>query len=96
MRVLAHSPFRPSVILFGETLSLASDPVGEALYEIGDPAVPALASLLEHSGDSTDRWRAARVLWNIDSPLSRKVMHTTLEHESDPAIKQFTEGKSRQ
>jgi hypothetical protein len=94
IRVLPRSPFKPSVILFGEMLSLDSDPVGEALREIGDPAVPALADLLEHGGDSMDRWRAARILWNIDSPLSHKVMHHDLQNETDPAIKQFTEGKS--
>jgi HEAT repeat protein len=95
VRVLPRSPFKPAVILFGEILSLSSDPVGEALREIGDPAVPALGYLLEHDSNSTDRWRAARILWNIDSPSSRKVMHDDLQHESDRAIRQFTEGKSR-
>ena len=94
IRILPRSPFRPSVILFGEILSLNSDPVGEALREIGDPAVPALAYLLEYDGDSMNRWRAARILWNIDSPLSHKVMHHDLQSETDPAIKRFTEGKS--
>ena len=96
MQVLPRSPFRPSIILFGEMLSLNSDPVGKALFEIGDPAVPALANLLEPSGDAMDRWRAARILWNIDSPASRKVLRDDLQHETDPAIKQFTEGKSQQ
>ena len=96
MEALPRSPFRPSIILFGEMLSLNSDPVGKALFEIGDPAVPALANLLERSGDTMDRWRAARILWNIDSPASRKVLRDDLQHETDPGIKRFTEGKSQQ
>lgn len=95
IRVLPRSPFRPNVILFGEMLSLDTDPVGKALHEIGDPAVPALANVLEHGSDRMDRWRAARILWNIDSPLSQKIMHDDLQHETDPAIKQFTDGRSR-
>jgi HEAT repeat protein len=96
MEALPRSPFRPSIILFGEMLSLNSDPVGKALLEIGDPAIPALANLLERSGDTMDRWRAARILWNIDSPASRKVLRDDLQHETDPGIKRFTEGKSQQ
>jgi len=91
-QVLPRSPFKPS-ILIGSALSLDADAVGRALSEIGDPAVPALANLLER-GDKTTRWRAARILWNIDSPSSRKVMRDDLQHETDPAIKQLTEGKS--
>jgi hypothetical protein len=94
MQVLPRSPFKPS-ILIGSALGLDADAVGKSLCEIGDPAVPALASLLEH-GDKTTRWRAARILWNIDSPSSRKVMRDDLQHETDPEIKQFAEGKSQQ
>jgi HEAT repeat protein len=94
MRVLPRSPFKPS-ILIGSAMSLDADAVGKALCEIGDPAVPALANLLEHA-DKTTRWRAARILWNIDSPSSRKVMREDLQHETDPEIKRFTEGKSQQ
>ncbi len=96
IRALPGSPFKPSVITFGTIMSLEADPVGNALAEIGDSAVPALAVLLQHSGNEMDRWRAARILWNIDSPSSRKVMRDDLQHESDPAIKQLTEGKSQQ
>ncbi len=74
-------------------MRLETDHVGKALSEIGDPAVPALANLLDHS-DQTTRRRVALILWNIDSPSSRRVMHEDLPHETDPAIKQLTEGKS--
>ena len=94
MQVLPRSPFKPS-ILIGSALSLDADAVGRALCEIGDPAIPALANLLEH-GDKTSRWRVARILWNIDSPSSRKVLHDDLQHETDPEIKRFTEGKPQQ
>jgi HEAT repeat protein len=94
MQVLPRSPFKPS-ILIGSALSLDADGVGRALCEIGDPAVPALANHLEH-GDKTMRQRAARILWNIDSPSSRKVLRDDLQHETDPEIKRFTEGKSQQ
>jgi HEAT repeat protein len=94
MQVLPRSPFKPS-ILIGSAFSLDADAVGRALCEIGDPAVPALANLLER-GDKTTRWRAARILWNIDSSSSRKVLRDDLQHETDPEIKRFTEGKSQQ
>jgi len=93
MQVLPGSPFRPSLFTFGTAMRLETDHVGKALSEIGDPAVPALANLLDHS-DQTTRRRVALILWNIDSPSSRRVMHEDLPHETDPAIKQLTEGKS--
>lgn len=94
MQVLPRSPFQPS-ILIGSAMSLDADAVGKALCEIGDPAVPGLANLLEHA-DKTSRRRAARILWNIDSSSSRKVLRDDLQHETDPEIKRFTEGKSQQ
>ena len=82
------------MLLFGQALSLQADPVGQALCDIGDPAVPGLAELLEH-GDKSFRWRVARVLWNFDSASSRKVMREDLQHETDPVIKGLSEGKSQ-
>lgn len=78
---------------FSDDWTLEYDLVGEALREIWDPALPDISDLLER-GDRMTRCRAARILWNIDSAASRKILLDDLEHETDPAIKRLTAGKS--
>jgi len=88
IEVLPKSSDTPSVIVgFADSYTLRNDPVGMALCEIGDSSVPALADLLK-SSDSQTRRRAARVLWNMDSAASRKVLTDHMERETDPGIKQ--------
>jgi len=94
IRVLPTTPFQSPVTMpFADDLTLQYDPVGAALKEMGDTALPEIVKLLEH-GDRTTRIRAARILWNIDSAASRKALRDDLDRETDPVIKKLTAGKS--
>lgn len=94
IRILPTTPFQSPVTMpFADDLTLGYDPVGEALKEIGDVALPEIVKLLERE-DRITRIRAARILWNIDSAASRKALRNDLDHETDPAIKRLTVGKS--
>ena len=88
IEVLPRSSDTPSIIVgFADSSTLRNDTVGKALCEIGDPTVPALADILK-SSDSQTRRRVARILWNMDTAASRKVLMDHMERETDPGIKQ--------
>jgi hypothetical protein len=94
IRVLPRTPFQSAVTMpFADDLTLKYDPVGKALQEIGDAALPEIIKLLNQAGRIT-RIRAARILWNIDTAVSREALRDDLDHETDPAIKRLTVGKS--
>jgi hypothetical protein len=95
VRVLPHSPYKPSILTFGRAQSLDSDPVGKALCVIGDPAVPALARLMASETDHDTRWRAARILRNIDTSSSRTALSEDLKSETDPRIKSLATDNSQ-
>jgi hypothetical protein len=77
---------RQGVLSFAEEQRLDDDPPGKALVEIGDPAIPELARVLQ-SGGRNVRWRATLVLVNNNSPRARQVLREHLESESDPDLK---------
>jgi PBS lyase HEAT-like repeat len=58
-------------------------PAAKALYEIGDPAIPALQRVL-NSGSSGEHARAVRVLCIIHTPKSKAVLQDDLPLETDP------------
>ena len=93
LRVFPRRPTAPGTFLFQDAAINDADPVGRSLSEFGDAVVPALSDLLER-GDKDVRLRTARVLWMIDTPVSRKVLHASLQHETDPAFRAFTKDKS--
>lgn len=93
IKVMPQSPYGSSVITgFADAYSLQGDIVGKALCDIGDASIPELEKLLSNSEKST-RLRAARILWNINSPNSRRVLHAALKSESDPALVIFAKEK---
>ncbi len=77
---------------FAETQRLDNDAAGKALVKIGDPAIQAVAQVLE-SGDRNARWRAALVLLNINSPTARQVLHRHIPKESDSGLQDFIRSK---
>jgi len=89
-RVLPHSESDVGIQSFSFAWIISRDPVGKALCEIGDPAVSAMAELLNH-GDMSARWRALRVLWNLNSPAARKVMEAYLHNGDDSKIQSAIE-----
>ena len=88
--MLPHSESDVGIQSFAFSWSLSRDPVGKSLWEIGDPAVPAMAELLNH-GDMPGKWRSLRVLWNIDSPASRKALDEYHRNGDDPKIQSAIE-----
>jgi HEAT repeat protein len=79
-------------LTLGEYMRLDTDAVGKALAEIGDPSVAPLEDVLKHS-DQSSRHRAALILLNINSTLSRKVLQDDLQTENDPSIRKLIEGE---
>lgn len=71
---------------FHRVITLENDPPGRALALIGDPAIPAVAKILE-TGDRDARFRAVYVLRNIGSPKAKDALRQHLSAEKDPAIR---------
>lgn len=82
------------IITFHRLATLQLDPPGLALARIGDPAVPAIAKVLD-SGDRTVRLRAVWVLRNIDSPKAGEALRQHLSVEQDPAIRRVIENSPK-
>jgi hypothetical protein len=80
---------------YGVTLSsqerLADYPAGKALAQIGEPAVPALSSVLE-TGDYRKRWVASRALNLIEAMTATNALRKHLPNESDPKLREYIEG----
>jgi HEAT repeat protein len=71
---------------FGMEMRLETDIVAKALSQIGDPAIPAVTSLLG-AEDRKIRGRAVLILNNMGTPAARKPLRDRLPHETDPEIK---------
>jgi HEAT repeat protein len=65
---------------------LDNDVVAKTLSQIGDPAIPAVTSLLR-SEDPVMRYRATLILRNMASPAARKALQDRLPQETDPKVK---------
>jgi hypothetical protein len=65
-------------------------PAGRALAQIGEPAVPALFSVLE-SADYQKRWVASRALNMIEATAATEALSKHLPSESDPKLKAYIE-----
>jgi HEAT repeat protein len=78
------------------TLSLSREarlvdyPAGQALVQIGVPAIPALVGVLD-SGNLYERWNAAYALNLIGSPQAKTVLRDHLRREQDPTMRDFIE-----
>jgi hypothetical protein len=72
-----------TTITFAGITRLDTDIVAKALSQIGDPAIPAVTSLLR-SKDSRMRGRAILILRNIGSTAARKILEEHRSQESDP------------
>lgn len=75
-------------LTFAEERRLDNDPPGKALAEIGDPSVPAVTGALKRP-DKETRWRAARVLANINSQSARAALADHLQNEPDAHLRAF-------
>ena len=75
-------------------MQLDDDVVAKALSEIGEPAIPAVRSILEGEDRKTRR-RAVLILRNMGTPAARKALQERLPHESDPRIKELIESGLR-
>jgi hypothetical protein len=69
-----------------ERVRLEIFPAGKALVQIGEPAVPTLAAVLE-KGDHRERWVAYRALDMIGTPHATEVLRAHFDHEPDQALK---------
>jgi hypothetical protein len=65
---------------------LDSLPCAKALFQIGDPAIPALSKVLADRS-SKNAWLAYRALALIDSPRSLGVLRDYLAHDPNPEPK---------
>jgi len=61
---------------------------GKALYEIGDPAIPAIQEVLVH-GILKERWRAYLVLGNIGSPRALAALRERLPDEQEEGLRSY-------
>ena len=84
--------FRPELnsMTFSSAAMLRGFPAGAALGEIGEPAVPALSSVLE-TGDYQKRWVASRALNMIEAAAATEALGKHLPNESDPKLKAYIE-----
>ncbi len=76
------------IVTFSGREKLADFPAGRALAQIGEPAVPALSSILE-TGDYQKRWVASRALNMIDARTATEALTKHLPRESDPRLKDY-------
>jgi len=88
VRALGRGEIGSGIVAGVSEIQLTNDAVGRSLAHIGDPAIPALSKLLENQNTRTRR-RAAIILLNMQSPVSRKVVRNHLASETDPRLKSF-------
>jgi hypothetical protein len=93
--MMSRRPFPavPYMSSFG-AMHLDNDIVARSLSQIGDPAIPSVANLLE-GPDALMRSRAVLILANIDSRAARKALKYRLPRETDPDIKRLIEDSLR-
>jgi HEAT repeat protein len=75
------------------SMALANNPPARALISIGNPAVPAVAALLQ-SEDKTTRSRAIRVLININTSDARSALSNHAATEKDPSLQRLIQRHS--
>lgn len=68
--------------------SLENSPAGQALVQIGDPAIPVLQRTLS-TGKDLDRWQAAYALNLIATPRARDALREHMRHEPDKTLVDF-------
>jgi hypothetical protein len=79
---------------FGDKITLArverleTNPAAKALSLIDDPGVPTSKNVLEH-GSAHERFYAYLALWDIDTVISRGAIHSRLDKENDPHLRDF-------
>lgn len=71
-------------------LRLENDPAGKALAQIGEPALPTLAQVL-NQGDERKRRDALYALKLIGSPAAKAIFREHLPNEPDPSLRAFME-----
>lgn len=84
--LLAH-PIHMSGGMYATT-QLLDDPVARALYDIGQPALPALAQALK-SSNGGQRTRAMQVLVLTDSNESRTILQAHVLVEPDEHLRRY-------
>jgi hypothetical protein len=87
--LLAH-PIHMSGGMYATT-QLLDDPVARALYDIGPPALPALAQALK-SSNGGQRTRAIQVLVLTDSDESRAILQAHVPVEPDESLRRYLRG----
>lgn len=80
----------PMNTTFATQMRLDDDAVAKALSQIGDPAIPAVESLLQSDKPEVRR-RGVLIPRNINTPAGKKALEEQLPRESDPAIKELIE-----
>ena len=94
-KALGRGPLgAPMNTTFGTQMQLEDDAVARALSEIGDPAIPAVASRLGN-GDEKMRRRVVLILTNIGSSSSHKALKDWLPREHDSKIRYLIESALR-
>jgi hypothetical protein len=89
LQAMSRPPFPATTYLtFAGVERLDNDIVAKSLAQIGNPAIPSVALLL-NSADILTRSRAVLILRNIGSPASRKALLSRRPHETDPEIKKL-------
>ncbi len=94
MDALSRGNVDQGSVTMAEYMHLDTDVVAKALAEIGDPSVPAVASLVK-LGDKNARHRAVLILLNINTSVSKKALSDYLPNERDPDIKKLIEDGMR-
>jgi HEAT repeat protein len=69
---------------------LVDYPAGQALVQIGAPAIPTLVLVLEH-GNVYERWNAAYALNLIGLPQAKTALRDRLKREPDSTMRDFIE-----
>lgn len=69
---------------------LVDYPAGQALVQIGAPAIPTLVLVLDH-GNLYERWNAAYALNLIGLPKAKNALRDHLKREPDSTMRDFIE-----
>jgi HEAT repeat protein len=72
----------------GIEIRLEDKPAAKALAEIGDPALPVVAPVL-NQGDDEHRWDAVYILNLIGSPAAKKLLRGHVSSEPNPRLRQL-------
>ena len=88
-QAMSRRPF-PALpyLTFAGTMRLDDDIVAKTLSQIGEPAIPAVTSLLKNENAGM-RYRATLILRNIASPTARRALQDRLPHETAPEVKKL-------